>query len=77
MNPKFNMTNYEKTYAEFTWEVPEKFNFARDVVDKWAPQTVVLKEVIYELWPGAEEITAKSLLWMDTSSRGGASPADN
>jgi acetyl-CoA synthetase/medium-chain acyl-CoA synthetase len=38
MNPQFNMTNYERTYAEFTWEVPEKFNFARDVVDKWATQ---------------------------------------
>lgn len=31
-----NMTDYEKTYAEFKWEVPEYFNFARDVFDKWA-----------------------------------------
>jgi acetyl-CoA synthetase/medium-chain acyl-CoA synthetase len=33
-----NMTDYEKTYAEFRWEVPERFNFARDVIDKWAAQ---------------------------------------
>jgi acetyl-CoA synthetase/medium-chain acyl-CoA synthetase len=32
------MTDYEKTYAEFRWEVPERFNFARDVIDKWAAQ---------------------------------------
>ncbi|MGB9903201.1 MAG: AMP-binding protein [Desulfotomaculales bacterium] len=31
-----NMTDYEKTYAEFKWEVPEYFNFARDVFDQWA-----------------------------------------
>jgi acyl-coenzyme A synthetase/AMP-(fatty) acid ligase len=31
-----NMTDYDKTYAEFEWEVPEYFNFAGDVIDKWA-----------------------------------------
>lgn len=31
-----NMTDYDKTYAEFRHEVPEYFNFAGDVVDKWA-----------------------------------------
>lgn len=31
-----NMKDYDKTYAEFKWEVPEYFNFARDVLDKWA-----------------------------------------
>jgi acyl-coenzyme A synthetase/AMP-(fatty) acid ligase len=30
------MTDYEKEYASFTWKVPERFNFARDVVDRWA-----------------------------------------
>jgi len=30
------MTDYEKTYSEFKWEVPEYFNFARDVFDYWA-----------------------------------------
>lgn len=33
-----NMTDYDKTYAEFKWEVPEYFNFAGDVIDKWAAQ---------------------------------------
>ncbi|MBO8167737.1 MAG: AMP-binding protein [Thermoanaerobacteraceae bacterium] len=32
------MEDYDKTYAEFKWEVPEYFNFARDVVDKWAEE---------------------------------------
>ncbi|AEG14810.1 Butyrate--CoA ligase [Desulfofundulus kuznetsovii DSM 6115] len=31
-----NMVDYDKTYAEFKWEKPEYFNFARDVIDKWA-----------------------------------------
>jgi acyl-coenzyme A synthetase/AMP-(fatty) acid ligase len=31
-----NMMDYEKTYAEFKWEVPEYFNFAGDVIDQWA-----------------------------------------
>ncbi len=30
------MTNYEKTYQEFKWDIPEYFNFAKDVFDKWA-----------------------------------------
>ncbi len=33
---QYNMMDYDKTYAEFKWEVPEYFNFARDVIDKWA-----------------------------------------
>jgi acyl-coenzyme A synthetase/AMP-(fatty) acid ligase len=31
-----NMTDYDKEYAAFRWEVPEYFNFAGDVIDKWA-----------------------------------------
>lgn len=31
-----NMTDYAKTCQEFKWEVPEYFNFAGDVLDKWA-----------------------------------------
>ena len=27
---------YEKIYNEFRWNIPEKFNFGFDVVDKWA-----------------------------------------
>ncbi|ABZ83667.1 acetyl-coenzyme a synthetase family protein, putative [Heliomicrobium modesticaldum Ice1] len=36
MPDSFNMTNYEQTFAEFQWEVPESYNFARDVIDRWA-----------------------------------------
>ncbi|WP_209631222.1 AMP-binding protein [Methanofollis sp. W23] len=31
-----NMENYEETYADFTIDVPEYFNFGYDVVDAWA-----------------------------------------
>ncbi|KAF0248038.1 MAG: acetyl-CoA synthetase, partial [bacterium] len=31
-----NIGTYENTYREFTWVVPEYFNFAFDVVDNWA-----------------------------------------
>jgi acyl-coenzyme A synthetase/AMP-(fatty) acid ligase len=33
-----NIGDYEKTYASFDWETPERFNFGRDVVDRWATQ---------------------------------------
>jgi acyl-coenzyme A synthetase/AMP-(fatty) acid ligase len=33
-----NIGDYEQTYREFRWETPERFNFGRDVVDKWAAQ---------------------------------------
>jgi acyl-coenzyme A synthetase/AMP-(fatty) acid ligase len=36
MGTNYNMTDYEKTYATFKWEVPEYFNFAGEVVDKFA-----------------------------------------
>ena len=32
----FNMVDYDKEYQEFKWEVPEYYNFAGEVVDKWA-----------------------------------------
>jgi acyl-coenzyme A synthetase/AMP-(fatty) acid ligase len=31
-----NMPDYETTRAEFRWETPEYFNFARDVLDRWS-----------------------------------------
>ncbi|MFH1985814.1 MAG: AMP-binding protein [Pseudomonadota bacterium] len=31
-----NMTDYDKEYAAFKWEKPEFFNFAGEVIDKWA-----------------------------------------
>lgn len=33
-----NIGDYEATYANFEWEIPEKFNFGRDVVDHWAEE---------------------------------------
>jgi len=32
------MTNYEETYNQFTWNIPEQFNFGVDVIDKWAEE---------------------------------------
>jgi acyl-coenzyme A synthetase/AMP-(fatty) acid ligase len=31
-----NMSSYEAARAEFSWDPPARFNFARDVIDKWA-----------------------------------------
>ncbi|OQY01028.1 MAG: acyl-CoA synthetase [Desulfobacteraceae bacterium 4572_130] len=36
MSQAFNMTNYEKEYNDFKWNISEYFNFASDVIDKWA-----------------------------------------
>jgi len=36
MNSEHNMTDYEKTYTEFKYEIPKYHNFAANVVDKWA-----------------------------------------
>ena len=48
-----NMENYDRTYGEFQWEVREKFNFAKDVIDRWA-----------ELDPGK-----RAMLWVDDHGR--------
>ncbi|MGQ9646692.1 MAG: acyl-CoA synthetase [Thermodesulfobacteriota bacterium] len=31
-----NLTDYEKTYHEFKWEIPEYYNFGFDGIDQWA-----------------------------------------
>ncbi len=31
-----NMTSYDETVKNFTWDVPPDFNYTRDVVDAWA-----------------------------------------
>lgn len=36
MEHTHNMTDYESTYANFKWAVPEYYNFATDVIDQWA-----------------------------------------
>ncbi len=33
-----NMTDYEQERQRFEWAPPARFNFARDVIDKWAEQ---------------------------------------
>jgi acetyl-CoA synthetase/medium-chain acyl-CoA synthetase len=33
-----NMTDYEKEKLNFNWNLPEYFNFASDVIDKWAQE---------------------------------------
>lgn len=35
-NSQHNMTDYTWEYNNFQWQVPEYYNFAGDVVDKWA-----------------------------------------
>ncbi len=37
-----NIGDYEETYANFGWDTPERFNFGRDVVDRWAAQDRVM-----------------------------------
>jgi acetyl-CoA synthetase len=31
-----NLSDYEKTYREFKWEIPEYYNFGFDGIDRWA-----------------------------------------
>lgn len=33
-----NIGDYESTYASFSWETPERFNFGRDVIDRRAEE---------------------------------------
>ncbi len=34
-----NMTDYDQTYREFALEVPDRFNYTIDVVDRWAAES--------------------------------------
>ena len=45
-----NMTDYERTVREFRLEVPERFNFARDVVGRWASDP----DKLGMLWVGGD-----------------------
>ena len=38
----YNMQDYQETYSSFQWERPEKYNFARDVIDRWDPSKAAL-----------------------------------
>ena len=47
-----NMQDYEETYASFQLDVPEFYNFAFDVVDKWAEdRTKLALLTIDSEWP--------------------------
>ena len=50
---EYNMQDYEEAYSTFQWERPEKYNFARDVIDRWDPAKPAM------LWidDGGAEIT--------------------
>ena len=39
---EYNMKDYQETYSSFQWERPEKYNFARDVIDCWEPDKPAL-----------------------------------
>jgi acyl-coenzyme A synthetase/AMP-(fatty) acid ligase len=43
-----NIGDYERTYASFEWETPERFNFGRDVVDAWPADRPAM------IWLGAD-----------------------
>jgi acyl-coenzyme A synthetase/AMP-(fatty) acid ligase len=45
-----NMVDYRATVRDFSWDVPERFNFARDVVGGWARDP----EQLAMLWLGAD-----------------------
>ncbi len=49
---KHNMENYEATRAVFAWERPERYNFARDVIDRWARERPEL-EALYWVEEGS------------------------
>ncbi|MBO8170872.1 MAG: AMP-binding protein [Bacillaceae bacterium] len=36
------MVNYDESYRNFKWEVPEKFNFCRDVFDRHDPEKLAM-----------------------------------
>ncbi|HEY8463378.1 MAG TPA: AMP-binding protein [Bacillota bacterium] len=43
-----NMKNYDEEYRQFRWEVPEKFNFAVDVIDRWAADRTKLAIILVD-----------------------------
>jgi len=43
-----NMTDYEREYRNFNWNVPEHFNFAVDVIDRWAADRTKLALILVD-----------------------------
>jgi len=46
MGQTFNMTDYDKEYTDFKWNISEYFNFTSDVLDKWGEDS----EKLAMLW---------------------------
>ena len=43
-----NMPNYDQEYRDFKWNVPENFNFATDVIDRWAEDRTKLAIILVD-----------------------------
>lgn len=52
-----NMRNYSETYADFRLEVPEYFNWARDMFDKWGADPAKLALWIVDDFGQEEKLT--------------------
>jgi len=61
-----NMKNYEETFQSFEHDVPQKFNFARDVIDSWAETSA---DAIQWLGLGAEKPTIVSYRQLAATSK--------
>jgi len=59
-----NMTDYEQTYRDFRWEVPEYYNFAVDTVGQWAGHPDLLA-----LWTLAEDGAEYKATYVDLAAR--------
>lgn len=59
-----NMTNYEQEVRNFRLHVPERFNFARDVIGRWAQDPAKL--AMHWLSAGGEE---RKLTFRDFAER--------
>ena len=65
--PPGNDYNYDEAYKNFTWDVPEGFNFAQDVIDKHAAGE--LKDRTALLLVGEDGKTETKLSYSDLSRR--------
>jgi acetyl-CoA synthetase len=81
--PGPNVSDYDKMYKDFRWEVPAEFNFAWDVIDKWA-QADPYKVALYSVYPDGktattytyEELSIMSKRFANASMRMGLKKGD-
>ncbi len=52
-----NMKNYEQTYAEFKFDVPEYYNWARDTFDKWGEDPAKVALWVVDDYGNEEKVT--------------------